>query len=194
MGDTKGGAFDIDETFALRLLAMPNPDRNPNSDVITPWVNGIDITQRPRNKFIIDFGLKASLAEVTLYEAPFKYLEENVLSAREKSRTTIQSWWLHERPRVEMRSALEGLSRFLCTPRVSKYRVFQWLKSPTLADSATIVFAREDDYFFGVLHSRIHEVWSLAQGTQVRERESGFRYTPTTCFETFLFLNLPTRK
>ena len=24
-------------------------------------------------------------------------------------------------------------------------------------------------------------------GTQVRERESGFRYTPTTCFETFPF-------
>ncbi|HEV8067414.1 MAG TPA: hypothetical protein VGP76_06740 [Planctomycetaceae bacterium] len=24
-------------------------------------------------------------------------------------------------------------------------------------------------------------------GTQVRERESGFRYTPTTCFETFTF-------
>jgi hypothetical protein len=25
------------------------------------------------------------------------------------------------------------------------------------------------------------------QGTQLRERESGFRYTPTTCFETFPF-------
>ena len=28
-----------------------------------------------------------------------------------------------------------------------------------------IVFAREDDYFFGVLHSRAHEVWSLRMGT-----------------------------
>jgi hypothetical protein len=26
-----------------------------------------------------------------------------------------------------------------------------------------------------------------SQGTQLRERESGFRYTPTTCFETFPF-------
>ena len=42
-------------------------------------------------------------------------------------------------------------------------------------------------YFFGVLHSRVHEVWAREQGTQVRERESGFRYTPTTCFETFPF-------
>ena len=41
--------------------------------------------------------------------------------------------------------------------------------------------------FFGVLHSRLHEIWALAQGTQLREKESGFRYTPTTCFETFPF-------
>jgi hypothetical protein len=86
-----------------------------------------------------------------------------------------------------MYAALSNHSRFLCTPRVSKHRLFVWLKFPTLADSATFVFARSDDYFFGVLHSRLHEVWARAQGTQVRERESGFRYTPTTCFETFPF-------
>jgi hypothetical protein len=33
----------------------------------------------------------------------------------------------------------------------------------------------------------LHEKWSLSQGTQVRERESGFRYTPTSCFENFPF-------
>ncbi len=56
-----------------------------------------------------------------------------------------------------------------------------------LPDHQLVAFARSDDYFFGVLHSRVHEVWALAHGTQVRERESGFRYTPTTCFETFAF-------
>ena len=30
-------------------------------------------------------------------------------------------------------------------------------------------------------------MWARAQGTQVRERESGFQYTPTSCFETFAF-------
>ena len=39
--------------------------------------------------------------------------------------------------------------------------------------------------FFGGLQSRIHEVWARAQGTQLREEESGCRYTPTTSFETF---------
>ena len=47
------------------------------------------------------------------------------------------------------------------------------------------VFARSDGYFLGLLQSRVHQIWALSQGTQVRERESGFRYTPTTCFETF---------
>lgn len=40
---------------------------------------------------------------------------------------------------------------------------------------------------FGVLQSRIHELWARRKGTQLRDAESGFRYTPTTCFETFPF-------
>src|SRR5215210_6824443 len=52
----------------------------------------------------------------------------------------------------------------------------------TLPHNATIAFARDDDYFFGVLHSRVHEVWALQMGTSLEDRP---RYTPTTCFETF---------
>jgi len=86
-----------------------------------------------------------------------------------------------------MRSAFKSVGRFVATIRHSKHRLFTWFKAPTLPDSALIVFAREDDYFFGVLHAKVHELWARRLGTQVRERESGFRYTPTTCFETFPF-------
>jgi alpha-L-fucosidase len=54
-------------------------------------------------------------------------------------------------------------------------------------DCAAVAIARDDDYTFGVVHSRAHELWTRAMGTQLREAESGFRYTPTTCFETFPF-------
>ena len=47
-----------------------------------------------------------------------------------------------------------------------------------------IVFARDDDYFMGVLQSCFHEVWALKLGTRLETRP---RYTPTTCFETFPF-------
>lgn len=60
-------------------------------------------------------------------------------------------------------------------------------KRGSRAEPTVIVFAREDDYFFGALHSRAHELWARAKGTQLREASSGFRYTPTTCFETFPF-------
>ena len=84
-----------------------------------------------------------------------------------------------------MRTALLEKQRYIATPRHSKHRLFIWLGMEALANDSTIIFARDDDAFFGVLHSRIHEVWARAQGTQLREEESGCRYTPTTSFETF---------
>ena len=187
MGDTKGGPFDIPESLAKQLLAHPNPDGRSNEDVVRPWINGSDITGRRRNMWIIDFPPGTTLEEAALYEAPFEYVRKNVKPKRQVSRTTIKEWWVHERPRVEMRAAIHGLDRIIVTPCLSKHRLFMWLENDTLADHAAIVFARDDDYFFGVLHSRVHELWARSQGTQLREVESGFRYTPTSTFETFPF-------
>jgi type II restriction/modification system DNA methylase subunit YeeA len=93
-------------------------------------------------------------------------------------------WWRLARPCPEVKASLQPLSRFLVTSIVSKHRLFAWHKVPVNPDHALAVFAREDDYFFGVLHSRFHEVWALKQGTRLETRP---RYTPTTCFETFPF-------
>ncbi len=185
MGDTKGGAFEVPFAVALEMLASPNAHGCPNSDVIVPWVNGLDVTRRPRDLWIIDFGASMPCDVAARYEAPFEHISANVRVIRETSRSTAKGWWLHDRPRPELRHALGPLRRFLVTVRVSKHRISIWFAAPTLPDSATFAFAREDDCFFGILHSRLHEVWARVQGTQVRERESGFRYTPTTCFETF---------
>ena len=83
-----------------------------------------------------------------------------------------------------MRQSLHPLVKYMVTPRVAKYRLFKWVGSEVVTDSACIVVAREDDYTFGVLHSRFHELWALATGTQLESRP---RYTPTSCFETFPF-------
>jgi hypothetical protein len=86
-----------------------------------------------------------------------------------------------------MNSALAPLQRFIATPTVAKHRLFVWLSAPTLPDHQLIVFAWSEDLCLGLLHSKPHEIWARSKGTQVRERSSGFRYTPTTCFETFPF-------
>jgi len=187
VGDVKGGAFDIPEDVALPMLASPNPDGRSNAEVLRPWVNGLDITRRPRHMWIIDFGVNTPVEEAMLYEAPFEYVKEHVEPTRSKVRrkSYAEKWWLHVEPCSGMRAAIEGLSRFIATPTLAKHRLFVWLPTGTLADHQLIVFARDDDYFFGLLHSHVHETWARAQGTQLREVESGFRYTPTSTFETF---------
>jgi len=188
MGDTKVGPFDIPEALAREWLALRNPNGKPNADVVRPWANGLEITRAPQGLWIVDFPPGTIEVDAAQYEAPFEYIKAKVkpyrADARSGDRTGV-AWWIHQRPRPDMRAALASLPRYIATARVSKYRLFVWLANAVLPDCQLIVFARSDDYFFGVLHSRVHEVWALAQGTQVREKESGFRYTPTTCFETF---------
>jgi len=185
MGDTKVGPFEIAEEKALAMLSSPNPRASPNSDVVRPWVNGLDVTRRPQNIWIVDFPPTTTEDDAAFYEAPYEYVKTNVkpmrATARSGDRTGV-SWWIHQRPRPDMRHAIEKLPRFLCTARVSKHRLFVWLEPFSLPDCQVIVFARSDDYFFGVLHSRLQEVWALKLGTRLETRP---RYTPTTCFETF---------
>ncbi len=189
MGDIKVGPFDIPEGIARRLLAAPNPDGRSNADVVRPWANGSDLTGRNRGYWIIDFGLDMSEREAALYEAPYEYALEHIKPVRQQVNAPCcrVRWWIHHNARPEMRAALSGLQRYIATPRVSKHRIFTWLAAEVLLDSAAVAIALDDDVSFGILHSRAHELWSRAMGTQLREVESGFRYTSSSTFETFPF-------
>jgi type II restriction/modification system DNA methylase subunit YeeA len=185
IGTQKTGAFDIGGDLARSWLKLPNPHGKPNSDVLRPWCNGMDITRRPSDTWIVDFGVDLPESDAAFYEAPFTYLRQHVHSQRNTdTERAYAKWWLHTRPRPEMRAGLEGLTRYICTPRVSKHRLFVWQPQSVLPDSATAVIARADDATFGILHSRFHELWSLRLGTSLEDRP---RYTPTTTFETFPF-------
>ncbi|MBX3735807.1 MAG: class I SAM-dependent DNA methyltransferase [Candidatus Didemnitutus sp.] len=187
MGDTKGGSFDIDDSTAQSWLLAPNPSGRPNSDVLVPWANGLAVTRRLAPMWIVDFGMGKKESWCAQYKAPFAHALTVVKPERAKSRTTVGTWWQHERARPDLHAALSPLPRFLVMPRVAKHQLFVWMQRPLLPDSAVFAFADSGDALFGFLHSRHHRIWAGKQGTQVRERESGFRYTPTTCFETFPF-------
>lgn len=191
LGNCKGGPFDISQEEAIELLeSAGNPTGKPNSDVVRPVVNTEDLVKKRLMRWIVD-SADLSCDAFAFYEKPFGLVEERVKPLRDANRNPWlrQNWWRPQRMRPEMRNAISCLPRFLVTPTTAKHRVFTWLVPPTLPDHQLIVFARSDDLFFGVLQSRFHEVWSLAQGTQLREKESGFRYTPSTCFATFPFPN-----
>lgn len=71
---------------------------------------------------------------------------------------SVQNWWIHGEARPGMRRALKPFSRFIATPRVSRYRLFVWLTGTTLPDCQLVVIARDDDTTFGILHSHLHEL------------------------------------
>lgn len=187
-GVTPIGPFKISADLGTRFLSAPlNPNGLPNSKVVRPCLDADDITSRSSNGYIIDFGTDMTQSDAALFELPFEYVKKVVRPAREDARSGVGlPWWIHQRPRPEMRQALVGLTRYLASPRVSKHRLFVWVNSETLADSRVVVVAREDDYFFGVLSSKIHELWSLATCTW-----HGVGNDPTyvieKCFETFPF-------
>ncbi len=190
MGPSPKAPFDIEADVANQMLAAPlNPNGRPNSDVVRPVVSAVDIVRRSRGMFTIYFGVDMSEEDAAQYVMPFEYVKTRVLPIRLKSRQTErekQLYWLYARPRPEMTEALEGLSRFISTPAVAKHRIFEWFTPEHICNQGTLVFARDDDYFFGVLHSRLHEVWSLRTCTWLGKGNDP-RYTPTTTFETFPF-------
>lgn len=187
IGDMKKGKFEITAEIASEMLSETgNPNGCPNSDVVRPWINALDITRRARNMWIIDFDMNMTEYEAAQYESPFEYIKEHVKPFREKVRNQLERrrWWVHGRTAPDLRRAVKCLDRYIATPRVSKHRLFVFMSSKVLPDGAIVVIARDDDYTFGVLHSRIHELWALTMGTQLETRP---RYSHTATFETFPF-------
>jgi hypothetical protein len=183
-GDQKRGAFVIPATRARRFLAAPNAHGKPNRDVVRPWAGAIDILRTPQHRWIIDFPPGMEEREAVLYSRPFAYVRRRVKPVWGGHRT---AWWIHGAAQSGMRVALAKRDRFLATPALARHRLFAWLPPDTLPNHGLIVFARDDDWFFGVLHSRCHEVWTRRTGTPLGAHAGGVRYKPTACFETFPF-------
>ena len=65
--DEKGGPFNVAGELARQWLCLPaNPNGRTNADVLKPWINGMDVTRRPADKWIIDFGSRMSVSAAWL--------------------------------------------------------------------------------------------------------------------------------
>ena len=189
MGDTKGGAFDIPGDLARAWLAEPlNVNGRGNADVLRPWINGLDVTRRPRDMWIIDFGDCKSDNEIAFYEKPYAYALKNIKPERVNNRreTYARFWWRHVEPRPKLKTRMANLHRYIVTPRVAKHRVFAWYPSQTVPDCRLFAFMREDDFSFGVLCSNYHKQWSL-RTCSWHGVGNDPTYNSESCFETFPF-------
>ena len=188
LGMMKGGPFDIDAVAAKQMLsASNNPNGRTNSDVIRRKLGGQDIVKAPRDGWIIDFN-DMPVEQAAQYELPFEYVRKHVKPLRDVNRDNFlrTKWWLHGRSRRELRSALSDKKRRIVTPEVSKYRIFSWIGTSVIPDHKIHVIASDDDYFFGILHSRVHEVWTLATCSWMGVGNDP-SYSSSRTFETFPF-------
>jgi type II restriction/modification system DNA methylase subunit YeeA len=199
VGIQKSGPLDVAGSLARKWMTLPsNPNGRPNSDVLKPYWNGDDIVGRPRDIWIVDFPPGLSVADVSLFEAPFehisttpcdppedmRFLEASRLGARDDHARL--NWWMAYWPRPEMREKIANLKRYLVTPMTAEHRVFYWLSYPVLPDNNLVVVTREDDLTFGILSGRFHELWSTARGNRMGAGNQR-RYNGTSIFETFPF-------
>ncbi len=189
-GAQKNGPFDIEGQIARSWLRLPNPHSQSNALVLKQYLNAADVTGRPADSWMIDFH-GFSEEEAKLFDAPFTYVERVVKPVRAAKREAYLSkrYWLLKRPAIDLRAAINALDRYLVTPRVAKHRFFVWMPKAVLPDSRLNNIARADDTTFGLLSSRIHEVWSLAQASIHGDGSDGGRptYNAKSCFETFHF-------
>lgn len=188
IGTQKGGAFEIEGRVARAWLRLPNVNSRSNADVLRPWANGQDVTRRPSDQWIVDFDNEMDELAASMYEKVFAHLEVHVKPQRLRNSDVASHryWWVHQRTRPELRVKLAGISRYAATARVAKHRYFVWMEVCVLPDSRLCAIARADDTTFGLLSSRIHEVWSLAQAS-MHGVGNDPTYNAKSCFETFPF-------
>jgi hypothetical protein len=178
-----GAGFILDREEALSLLARPEASYK---DVLRPYLIGDDIVDDPEQKprrWIIDFE-KKPLEEAATYPAALGIVRDRVkperdVANREPNRTF---WWQFERPRVEMRRAIESLPRYIAGNAQGKRVFFCWQEPAVCPSNLTNVFAFDDDFSIGALISTIHHEWARAQSSTLRV---DIRYTPTSAFATF---------
>lgn len=159
-------------------------------DYIRPYCNGKDLTDKPRGVSVIDlYGLSAEEVR-SHYPATYQWVLERVKPERDAKAHSADGagyarlWWLHGKPRQELRKALIGLPRYIGTVVTAKHRLFQFLDVSITPDDAIIAITLPTPYHLGILSSKTHIVWALATGSTLEDRP---RYIKTTCFEKFPF-------
>jgi hypothetical protein len=172
-----------------------NPDEAAslgNPPIVHEYRNGRDLTDKPRGVMLIDTWGLSELELRQQYPAVWQRLAEHVKPERDAKAHSkdgagyAKHWWMHGKPRPELRKMFVGLPRYIATVETAKHRVFQFLDAGIAPDNMLVCIAHDDAWVLGVLSSRVHVVWALAAGGRLGVGNDP-RYNKTRCFEPFPF-------
>ena len=163
-----------------------------NADVLKPYRNGMDLARRPREAWLIDFGMRDE-NEARAYPMLFDIIRDRVKPERMANKRAVYAryWWRFGEPRPELRNALAGLRRYIVSPFTAKHGFFTFLDAAMAPDDALVCIASDDAYLLGILSSAHHRAWALAAGS-IFGIDGTPRYNKSTCFEAFPFADAPT--
>jgi hypothetical protein len=137
--------------------------RNPkNKDVLFPYLNGEDLNSRPDqspSRWVINF-FDWPIEKAMQYPDCFRIIEEKVKPERDKvtfSKNARDRWWLYERTRPELATAIEGMERVLVRAQVSKTHAPIFAKIGQVFSMMCIIFPLDRWSDFSNLQSNLHE-------------------------------------
>ncbi|WP_425449933.1 class I SAM-dependent DNA methyltransferase [Virgifigura deserti] len=133
---------------------------------IRPYLNGADLTRRPRGVFAIDFlGLSMEEARSSFPRA-YSYLYEHVRPERLTNNRKVrrEKWWLFAEPALDLRDAVRGIPQFIATTETAKHRTFSFVSSGVLADQKVRVISSDRAEVLAILSARLHVIFAIAKG------------------------------
>lgn len=182
-GPIPGGSFYLSFDEAEELIER---DGDVAREVVRPFLVGRDIAEHPAQeptRAIVDFS-SSTLEYAMNFPACLDFVTERVKPERETNHRAAyrKYWWRFVEPRRKLRTAIEGLDRFIAANRIGKRFNFCWTSTDVCPSDLTVIFAFEEDFAMGVLASSTHGAWALSEGSTLEDRP---RYTPTSCFGAF---------
>lgn len=213
-GQTPGhtAGFVLTEPGARQLVA-----RDPiSAEVIHPFLTGDELNGSGRpGRYVIDIPANDAAAAAR-WHAALTHVRERVLPVRrgradreaEQNCEAIERnpnarvnrhhqrfldfWWQLAYRRADMVEAISSLDRYIALSIVAVHHrpsIYAFVSSDIWPAASLQVFAFDDDYSFGVLHSSLHRAWFEARATRMRR---DLRYTPNTVFDSFPWPQAPT--
>lgn len=159
-----------------------------NSSRIFPYLGGQELNTSPTQaceRHVINFD-DMDLIEASKWPLLLEILREKVKPERDlvKDSAWKKYWWRYARRAEALYAAILPLSRCLACSNVSKHLAFSFRPTDVVFANTLAVFALPEYSHFGLLQSRVHELWARLHGSTLEDR---LRYSPTDCFETFPF-------